>query len=223
MDPLYIWKGHKGRRLVIDPTNITNYNLTHAQLEEHILFWVCAAGKNGVTAANCLDKFLGYLERSVVGLNQLTLCQAKKLNPFALIRYFDEEHIVSFMFKAGIGCYTRKAHTFKSLAYNFSCNLEPGINLKTCTVEDLEAIKGIGPKTARCFLIHSRPNQRLAGLDVHILRFLADQGYKVPKSTPSSIKSYKKIEEYFLQEVDKSGKTVADFDLEVWNKYRARN
>ena len=59
---------------MIDPNGITNYNLTDEQLEEHILFWVCAAGKNGTTAARCLDKFLE------------TLGRTKDFSPFQLIR-----------------------------------------------------------------------------------------------------------------------------------------
>ena len=96
------------------------------------------------------------------------------------------------------------------------------MDLKTCTVEDLELIKGIGPKTARCFLIHSRPNQQLAGLDIHALRYLADQGYQVPKTTPTG-KKYKEIEGWFIKEANKAGKDVATFDLEIWNKYRNKD
>jgi hypothetical protein len=66
---------------MINPTNITNYNLTTAELEEHLLFWVCAAGKNGVVAASNLDKFLknltletGRLLRQYVLSVQKTIC-----------------------------------------------------------------------------------------------------------------------------------------------------
>ena len=116
------------------------------------------------------------------------------------------------MKNCGIGCYNIKLETFISLA-------NAPINLKTCTIDELEAIKGIGPKTARCFLIHSRPNQQLAGLDRHILRFLRDQGYNVPKHTPTG-KKYKQVEQLFIQEAQKAGKDIATFDLELWNKYR---
>lgn len=92
------------------------------------------------------------------------------------------------------------------------------LNLKSCSVDDLENIYGIGPKTARCFLIHSRPNMRFAGLDTHILKYLRGLGYEVPKTTPTG-KKYKEIEQIFLNLVDKSGKSVAEFDLEIWRKY----
>lgn len=186
---------------MIDPTNITNYNLTNDQLEEHILFWVCAAGKNGVVAAKCLDDLLSTLKGMIIGNT-----------PFELIK--NEPNLAYWMRECGIGCHNIKSKTFKALASS-------NINLKTCTVSDLEAIKGIGPKTARCFLIHSRPNQKLAGLDRHILSYLSDLGYKVPKSTPTKNK-YKQIEQWFIQEADKVGKSVAVLDLEIWNKYRSK-
>lgn len=54
---------------------------------------------------------------------------------------------------------------------------------------------------------------------MHILKFLKDKGYKVPASTPTG-KKYKTIEGYFLKEADKSGLSVADFDLKIWKEYR---
>lgn len=185
---------------MIDPTCITNYNLTNDQLEEHILFWVCAAGKNGVVAAKCLDAFLQSLKFG-------------KLSPFELIKKYDLNRIVGAMKHCGIGCYNVKEETFTQLANS-------GLSLKTCSVDDLENIKGIGCKTSRCFLIHSRPNQRLAGLDRHALHYLSDLGYKVPKHTPSNKKQYKQIEQWFIQEADKQGLDIAVLDLKVWNEYR---
>lgn len=193
---------------MVDPKNITNYNLTKNELEEHILFWVCAAGKNGVTAAQCLDRFLGSAKLRAKRYGK------KPRTPFAIIRATPDKVLAEYMMAAGIGCYTSKAKSFRELANS-------GINLKTCSVDDLEAIHGIGPKTARCFLMHSRPKQRLAGLDVHILKFLKDSGYNVPKSTPTGNK-YKQIEQWFLKEADKAGKAPADFDLEIWKEYREK-
>lgn len=191
---------------MIDPTKITNYELSIPELEEHLLFWVCAAGKNGVTAAKCLDKLLTTLRNRY----------GKIYTPFSLIRLIEVDgDLPELMRQSGIGSYNNKSNTFVQLA-------NANLYLKECTVDDLESIKGIGPKTARCFLIHSRPNQRLAGLDTHILRFLKDRGYKVPKSTPTG-KKYKEVEQWFLKEADKSGKDISTFDLEIWNEYRKKD
>lgn len=203
---------------MIDPTNITNYNLSDEDLERHILFWVCAAGKNGVTAAKSLDKFES-LMRTYASVDQYII-YIKKVNPdnstlFELISAAKLKELQGAMRNAGIGCYTIKANTFKQL-------VNSNLDLRNCSVDDLEAIKGIGPKTARCFLIHSRPNQKLAGLDRHVLDYLRDRGYKgIPKSTPTGNR-YKMIEQLFIKEAEAAGKDIATFDLEIWNKYRGK-
>jgi len=186
-------------KFFVDPDQITLYNCPTPELQLRILFWVCAAGKNGNTAARCLERLLSkwkHLGRT----------------PFAIIRKVP--NLSEEMKAAGIGCYTNKAVTFIQLA-------ESAIDLNQCTVDDLEAIKGIGPKTARCFLIHSRRNQRLAGLDTHILKFLREKGVDAPVSTPSG-KKYVELEQHFLRLADKAGKSVADFDLEIWLSYRKK-
>jgi len=187
---------------MVDPTKITNYNLDQHQLEEVLLFWVCAAGKNGVTAATSLHKFL--------------LRYDKPKSPFERIRFLDKRtNLADQMRLSGIGCYNNKAKTFKALS-------KSGINLKTCTVEELESIPGIGPKTARCFLLHSRPGQNYAGLDTHILSFMRDCGIAAPRTTPTG-KKYKSLEQQFLEIVKMSKKSVADLDLIIWNVYSGRS
>ena len=184
----------------VDPDKITEYDSSVPELELRILFWVCAAGKNGNTAARCLQSLLNKWK-------------ALGRSPFAIVRNIP--NLAQEMKESGIGCYGNKSKTFIQLAN--SC-----INLKTCTVDDLEDIYGIGPKTARCFLIHSRPNQRLAGLDTHVLKYLREQGIDAPTSTPTG-KKYRELELQFLALADKAGKSVADFDLEIWLSYRKKS
>ncbi len=189
---------------MIDPTKITNYDLSDDQLEEVLLFWICAAGKNGVTAARCLDDLLNKWKSA-----------SKKQSPFNIIKTIAiKSNLADEMRNAGIGCYNFKSRSFMAL-------VSSRIDLRKCTVDDLEKIPGIGPKTARCFLIHSRRNQNYAGLDTHVLKFLRDKGHDVPKSTPTG-KKYKELEEVFLSYVQESGLSVADFDLKIWNDYRQR-
>jgi 3-methyladenine DNA glycosylase/8-oxoguanine DNA glycosylase len=138
---------------MIDPTNITNYYLSYNALEEHILFWVCAAGKNGKTAAKCLDNLLN-------AWRPFSSLYVKNPSPFRIIRDIDlsGDELISGLPEQlrihGIGCYNNKAKTFYALANS-------NINLHTCSLDDLEAIHGIGPKTARCFLMHSRKGARV--------------------------------------------------------------
>lgn len=192
---------------MIDSANITNFNASKAELEELILFWVCAAGKNGTTAARCLDRLLTKWRSPEYSVY---------FYPFTVIKTIDYySNLEQELKEAGIGCYKSKTKTFLAL-------INSGINLRTCTVEDLEDIYGIGPKTARCFLIHSRPDQRYAGLDTHILKYLRSKGHEVPKSTPTGNK-YRKLEKIFLEYADQSGMSVAEFDLHIWNSYKIKS
>ena len=144
---------------MIDPENITNYNLTDEELEGTILFWVTAAGKNGRTAAKCLDKFLNIIEKPI--LSPFEAVWLKSYEDAIVFRLSDkyiniiDKHkcIPEIMRSCGIGCYNQKARTFVELA----CS---DLNLRTCTAEDLEKIYGIGMKTSRCFILHSRKGAR---------------------------------------------------------------
>jgi len=190
---------------MINPETITNYNLDDYGLEEHILFWICAAGKNGTTMARCLDSLLktinGYEEGPFNAIKKWALYE----NPETLEGWPE-------MLKAhGIGCYNIKAKAMYQIATS-------GLNLRTCTVSDLESIYGIGPKTARCFLLHSRKGARVAGLDTHMLKHLKSLGFSVPKSTPTG-KKYRELELAVLGLADAEGMTPAEYDLYVWTQY----
>jgi endonuclease III len=183
---------------MINPSKITDYNLTVPQLEEHILWWICAAGKNGTTASKLLDKFM---ER--IGGYTYT--------PFAAIRMMPSQLLPIILMNCGIGCYTHKARTIVEIAHS-------GLDLQTCTAEELENIYGIGMKTSRCFILHSREGAQYAGLDTHVLKFLRAEGYAAPKATPPK-KKYLELEKIFLEIAKKKNKLPADLDLEIWNAY----
>lgn len=192
---------------MIDPTNITNYNLTDEELEEHILFWVCAAGKNGKVAASSLEILL-------------TMITYNNMSPFEAIREslrIDAVPFAVMMHTAGIGCHSHKSRTFKELAYS-------KLNLRTCTSDDLEKIYGIGKKTSRCFILHSRKDAQCAGLDTHMLKHLKEVGVEnVPKQTPSSKKQYERLEKEVLKLAKAAGMSPANYDLMIWNKYSVKN
>jgi len=176
---------------------ITNFNSTDNELQEVILFWICVAGKNADTTARNLDRLLSGIDGNT---------------PFEKIKKVGAEKLPQTLKKFGIGCYNNKARALWEI-------VNSNLDLRTCSVENLEGIYGIGPKTARCFIIHSRPDAKCAGLDTHILKFLRSKGHDVPKSTPSSKKQYKELEELFLKYTEESGQSVAEFDLGIWRYY----
>jgi hypothetical protein len=198
---------------MVDPSKISNFNLNNDELEEVLLFWVCAAGKNGKTTARLLGNFLSWLH----------IGYPEESSPFAIIKKMDEEGnlvitkkdwLESSLKSHGIGNYTLRARCFRQL---ISANL----NLKTCTIRELDDIIGIGPKTARAFVTHSRPGQRFAIIDTHILKYLAHLGYKVPKSTPTT-KRYNELEKVYLNICDEHSVEPYELDLAVWNHYSNR-
>ena len=194
---------------MIDPEKVTNYEQTDRQLEEFILFWVCAAGKNGRTAARCLDNFLTGM--AAFYLNNTPFHTILKIHAL-----FDLPQTLKHY---GIGCYTSKSKTFYELAV---AKHKGELDLRTCTASDLESIHGIGPKTARCFLLHSRENAQVAGLDTHMLKHLRKLGYDVPKSTPTG-KKYLDIERIVLILSEEAGMSPADYDLKIWTEYSVKS
>jgi len=182
---------------MIDPANITNYNLTESELEEVLIFWICVAGKTAATIAKGVEKLLTDLKGGT---------------PFAKIKRYGYDRLPNKLKECGIGCYTLKAKYLWAL-------VNSNLDLRTCSLEDLESISGIGRKTSRCFVMHSRRDSKCAGLDTHILKFLRSKGHEVPISTPGSKKKYLEVEQVFLKYAQASGETVADFDLNIWRNY----
>jgi thermostable 8-oxoguanine DNA glycosylase len=185
---------------MINPSDITKYDRTEAELEEFLLFCILVAGKNSKVQAKKLEEFL-------------TIHNTDKLDPFNYVSKLRcslwlETHIKL----AKLGQYTRLMKCFSEVLT--LCG-----KLSTCTVEDLEAISGIGPKSARFFLTHSRENQKFAVLDTHMLKYLRDKGYdKAPKNTPVG-KHYRMWELIVLSEAMSHGMPPADFDLMIWKRY----
>ena len=188
---------------MIDPKNITNFNRTEAELQEFLLFCIVVAGKNSHQQAIKLEKFIEGIK-----------CRGYS-TPFGnLDSILLDSEIWQRLNEVKMGQYTRITKSFREVS-----RLR---NLTTITVTELEKVKGIGAKTARFFVLHSRPNQNLAVLDTHILRWLReDLGHNAPKATPS-LKRYLELEQVFLAEAAKRGMSPDALDLDIW-KSRAQN
>lgn len=187
---------------MIDASNITDYDLNYEELEGRIIFWILAAGKNGTRAADITNRMLsGWKEKR------------PELTPFEVIKKFKQDSVIELCKIYATGCYNTKGRSLYEIANS-------GLNLRTCSAEELEGIYGIGMKTARCFIIHSRKNVKMAGLDTHMLKYLRSLGYDAPKTTPSSKKIYNYFEQVVITLAENSGESPTDFDLRIWNKYK---
>ena len=186
----------------INPKKITDFNRSQADLELFAVFAVCVAGKKAQQTADKVNEHFRDVQTPT-----------KQLTPFETIKSLIGANIFGgYLQHARFGQYKRIYRALRDLA-------ESSIDLKTCTVEDLEAIHGIGPKTSRFIIMHSRPNQRLATLDTHILKWMRDQGIETPKATPQSKKLYKELEDKFLTLCDKCAILPSQLDLKIWKKY----
>lgn len=185
---------------MIDPNDVIKFDRTRAELEEWWLFSTIVAGKTASTQARLLDGFLKANDRDHL-----------EARPFAIIeRLLRFGMLEDAMRTARLGQYSRL-----TLCWEESLH----VDLARASVKRLEEIHGIGPKTARMFVMHSRPDQRVAAIDTHVLKFLRAQGHDVPKATPPAGESYRRLERLFLGHADKARMTPADFDLQVWRSY----
>lgn len=91
--------------------------------------------------------------------------------------------------------------------------------VETCSIEDLEKIYGVGPKTSRFFLMHTRKGFQGAALDTHILKWMSKY-VEVPKSTPSG-KKYLQLERKCLDLFKRyyPNESVASADFQIWKQY----
>ena len=169
------------------------------------MFAILVAGKTAKTQAKKLEAFLK--------LAQIGYGLPEDTTPFQFLEYLIKgNQLTHVMMFCKLGQYNRLETAFRGV-------LTFKGDLKKVSVQDLESVKGIGPKTARFFILHSRPNAQIACLDVHILKWLAKETrIGMPKATPSG-KKYAEIEQLFLTEASIRGMAPADLDLQIWKSF----
>ena len=206
-----------------DPSKATNYNRSVFELERFLCFCVMVPGKSAYRVASILANICEehYYNRHRPNMRRTKKLSYEDSDPTTIYPITDiiwrllyDDTLAKVLEQHKTGCYTRLNRCFAELVKGHIYHRE----LETVSVDRLESVYGIGPKTARYFILHSRPDQQLAVLDTHILKYLKSLEYDVPKSTPAG-KKYKKIEEIFLKEAQKLGKSPAELDLEIWNRY----
>ena len=176
-----------------------------------LLFAVMVAGKNAEQTTKKLNQLLHYQEN---------------MEPFQRIAMIISlEKLDSFLRSIKVGQYTRIEKAFTEIIYHASLNLLRDLDHiyddpRIWSVEELEAISGIGPKTARWFFMLCHPEAKIAALDTHVLKFLRDCGYDAPKSTPPAGNKYTELEDAFISKADMLGVLPRDLDFFVWSVYR---
>ena len=192
---------------MIDPNKVTNFDRTDDELLEFWLFCLFVRGKNADIQAVKLDDFVDICRRTA---NKRTSLMA------GLLRY-KQGDIDGMLRSVKAGQYD----TLSAAIYQTVLKLEEDPEfLRRASARDLEAIHGVGPKTARYFILHTRPKARVAALDTHILRYLRDRTDEaVPRTTPTG-KRYAELEKTFLLMADFEGVDPADMDLAIWQASR---
>jgi thermostable 8-oxoguanine DNA glycosylase len=186
--------------LAIDPKQITKFDRTQEELELFWLFCILVAGKNADWAS--------------VKITQLLSMKPPGSSP---LTYLSESSNLHNMLVANrVGQYNRITKAIEQSSK---------LNLKTAKLEDLMSVFGVGPKTARFFILHTRKNAECAVLDTHILKWLKSVfiDLDVPSSTPSG-KEYEKWERLAIKAIQThfGEMSLAEADLMIWVKMSGR-
>jgi thermostable 8-oxoguanine DNA glycosylase len=185
--------------LTINPTDITKFDRTKDELELFWLFCVLVAGKNADWAA--------------VKITHLLQNKPQDISPLAFLNQGDLHNV---LVANKVGQYRRITKAIEESV---------ALDLASATVEDLMGVFGVGPKTARFFILHTRKNAECAVLDTHILKWLKGvfNDLDVPNSTPSG-KEYEKWERLAIKAIQANfGEiSLAEADLLIWTQMSGR-
>lgn len=184
----------------IDPLKITDFDRDDEALQRFLIFGIIAAGKDSDWAASKVANLLkqkpdGVLPLAYLAENEIALHNTLVANQ--------------------VGQYHRIKKAILDAAK---------LDLRTATVEEIDEIFGVGPKTARLFILHSRADAEVAVLDTHILKWLRDLKVdNVPTATPTG-KEYERLERLAIRFKRNlyPGLSLAQADLLIWAKYSGR-
>ena len=167
---------------MIDYKNITIYDRTETELQEFLLYCIIVDNNNAALQAALLNIFLmkGYREY---------------MTPFEFIGSLLEQdtlhHLIS---DANLGNYRRLTKIFKQFIH---------VDISNLYLPELEDMVGVGPKIARQFITHTKPNQHnIVIFDRSKLEELAarrEHNIPIPKSVPHSISRYRELELLYLE------------------------
>lgn len=191
----------------VDPTAVPE-SMSNDQLEWWCIWSICVAGKSAKQTAAKVNNFLRAgaeyeCEHGVL------------MTPFEIVRMLMQHNILDVALRqAAMGQYGRIEAALRGVVR---------LDVNHLTVEALEGISGVGPKTARMIILYSEKNAEVVPLDTHILKYLDMLGYAdVPKSTPPAGAKYLRLETAFREEARYQEKSVRELDTEVWLQYSTK-
>lgn len=202
------------------------YGADDKKLERFFLLGPFVAGKHAGIQQQKLDGFLvtiGCLEnktpferlrhlwnadqcpKNIDGTAMQTLaCDVSKTIPWAL------RHVKA-------GQYVRLTRLLYRIA---ELTEQHQLDIRTASREQLCCLPGYGMKTASFFTLYTRPSERVACLDVHLLRFMEQLRLapRIPSSTPANPVEYLRLERAFLHYCQDQGRDPAELDFEIWSE-----
>jgi hypothetical protein len=193
---------------MIDPNKVTNASRTPEELEEFLLFCVVVAGKNADQQSAKLERFLG----------------GRK--PFAYVRSSHKAGKLDAALRdVRLGKYSLLGRSFRELAHS-------GTDLSRATWEQLSEFPGIGIKTSKFFILHSRERQMHGVLDTHVLAWMSEHWdgagpnrLEVPRHSPRTRRptgsGRRCISGWFARATTaRAAVDWAQFDLDLWRERR---
>lgn len=190
---------------LIDPKFVTNFSRSTRELLVFWLFCLFVRGKSADVQAHKLYRFIERKDCLKGDVFNLTLMGRGRID--VALR------------KVKAGQYDTLSRAIDETMLWLNRDV---FYLRHATVAELEEITGVGPKTARFFIMHSRRDANVAALDVHILRFIdLSTDIPVPTTTPSG-KKYAELEKIFLDITVREGVKPADMDLAIWRASREK-
>jgi len=180
--------------------NDPNFERNEQEKQAFLLFSMMVAGKNAQLVLEKVNTFIEDVDPN----NDGVFSACAQLDQLGMLEEKVYEH--------KLGNYTRFFKFIREI-------WRKGVDLDTCTTDDLECLHGVGPKTSRFFLSFTRPNQTFAILDRHVLSWMREQGVKAPKTTPTDKRKYAELEKVYLE---MAGKDPTHRDYEIWKQKRRK-
>lgn len=195
---------------MITPTAVTRYGRNSMELLEFAIFAVCVAGKNSDQTAKKCD-VLWRDQNFRTTLSTQFQFPPQTDSEYSLYVKLIRQCLVDHK----IGQYDRLSRVIMWLN-QMSCKLD------TVLFNTLVNFRGIGPKTAAFFLLHSRQDATIPVIDTHICKYMATKG--VTMKVTSNLAKYMENAALVKQHIqlDFPKMTLAEADLYLWRTYSGR-